>query len=56
MKHFDLLESRHHVKEYSDVIPAKELIEGALWKAWKTTPSKNSLKFQFSSLSNTLNT
>ena len=41
MKHFDLLESRHHVKEYSDVIPAKELIEDALWKAWKTTPSKN---------------
>ena len=41
MKHFDLLESRHHVKEYSDKIPAKELIENALWKAWKTTPSKN---------------
>lgn len=41
MKHFDLLENRHHVKEYSDVIPAKELIEDALWKAWKTTPSKN---------------
>ena len=41
MKHFDLLESRHHVKEYSDVIPAKELIENSLWKAWKTTPSKN---------------
>ena len=41
MKHFDLLETRHHVKEYSDKIPKKELIENSLWKAWKTTPSKN---------------
>ena len=41
MKHFDLLENRHHVKEYSDIIPKKELIENSLWKAWKTTPSKN---------------
>mgnify|MGYP001263938849 CR=1 FL=1 len=41
MKHFDLLESRHHVKKYSDKIPPKELVEQALWKAWKTTPSKN---------------
>lgn len=41
MNHFDLLESRHHVKTYSDRIPDKEKIERALWKAWKTTPSKN---------------
>lgn len=41
MSHFDLLESRHHVKTYGDRIPDKEKIERALWKAWKTTPSKN---------------
>ena len=41
MKHFDLLENRHHVREYSLIIPKKELIENSLWKAWKTTPSKN---------------
>ena len=42
MKHFDLLETRRkHVRKYSDKIPPKELIEKALWKAWKTTPSKN---------------
>jgi hypothetical protein len=41
MKHFDLLENRHHVRKYSDKIPSKKLIEDALWKAWKTTPSKN---------------
>lgn len=41
MKHFDLLEGRHHVREYSVKIPPKELIDKALWKAWKTTPSKN---------------
>lgn len=39
--HFDLLESRHHVYKYSDEIPPKELIDEALYKAWKTTPSKN---------------
>jgi len=39
--HFDLLESRHHVKEYSEDIPPKELIDKALYEAWKTTPSKN---------------
>ena len=41
MKHFDLLENRHHVREYSNEIPPKELIEKSLWEAWKTTPSKN---------------
>ena len=42
MKHFDLLETRRrHVKKYSEKIPPKELIEQALWKAWKTSPSKN---------------
>mgnify|MGYP001166347329 CR=1 FL=1 len=39
--HFDLLESRHHVKEYNSDVPPKELIDIALYKAWKTTPSKN---------------
>jgi len=39
---FDLLETkRKHVKKYLDTIPDKKLIENALWKAWKTTPSKN---------------
>ena len=41
MSHFDLLEKRHHVRKYSDKIPPKEMIENALYKAWKTTQSKN---------------
>ena len=41
MSTFDLLEGRHHVRKYSDKIPPKEQIESALWKAWKTTPTKN---------------
>ncbi len=42
LKHFDLLETkRKHVRKYSDKIPEKQLIENALWKAWKTTPGKN---------------
>ena len=42
MNTFKLLETkRKHVKKYSDKIPDKKLIEKALWKAWKTTPSKN---------------
>jgi len=41
MNTFDLLESRHHVYKYNDEIPPKKLVEDALWKAWKTTPSKN---------------
>lgn len=39
---FDLLEKRHHVRSYiRGKIPPKEHVESALWKAWKTTPSKN---------------
>ena len=41
MNTFNLLEGRHHVKKYSDKVPPKEIIEKALWKAWKTTPTKN---------------
>jgi len=42
MKHFDLLENkRKHVKWYNDKVPPKKLIFEALWKAWKTSPSKN---------------
>ena len=42
MNTFDLLETkRKHVRKYNDKIPDKKLIERALWKAWKTTPSKN---------------
>ena len=42
MNTFDLLETkRKHVRKYSDEIPDKKLIERALWKAWKTSPSKN---------------
>ena len=41
MNTFDLLHKRHHVRRYSDKIPPKEMIENALYKAWKTTPSKN---------------
>jgi hypothetical protein len=39
---FELLETkRSHVKTYSSEIPAKEDINDAVWKAWKTSPSKN---------------
>ena len=39
---FDLLEEkRKHVRKYSNKIPPKDKVELALWKAWKTTPSKN---------------
>ena len=42
MKHFDLLEQkRKHVKTYKKDIPPKEIVERALYKAWKTSPSKN---------------
>jgi len=38
---FDLLEKRHHVQSYiKGKIPPKEYVESALWKAWKTSPSK----------------
>ena len=39
---FDLLENkRAHVLKYSDRMPDRKIIEEALYKAWKTTPSKN---------------
>ena len=39
---FDLLETkRAHVLKYSDRMPDRKIIEEALYKAWKTTPSKN---------------
>jgi hypothetical protein len=43
MSYFDTLEdNRNHVKKYNmDKIPPKAMIERALYKAWKTTPSKN---------------
>lgn len=43
MNPFDLLEKkRKHVRLYKkDIIPPKWQIEKALYKAWKTTPSKN---------------
>ena len=43
MNYFDTLEKkRKHVKKYDmNKIPPKECIERALYKAWKTTPSKN---------------
>ena len=42
MNTFDLLETkRKQVFNYSDKIPDKGIIEDALYKAWKTTPSKN---------------
>ena len=42
MNYFDTLEKkRNHVKKYSNKIPDKKIIENALWKAWKTSPSKN---------------
>ena len=43
---FELLEKRRrHVREYkTNVIPDKKLIDEALWKAWKTTPSKQNMQ------------
>jgi len=39
---FELLETkRSHVKTYSKKVPPKEEINDAVWKAWKTSPSKN---------------
>jgi len=39
---FDLLETkRSHVKTYSKKVPPKKEIQDAVWKAWKTSPSKN---------------
>ena len=43
MNYFDTLEKkRNHVKKYDMTkIPSKEKIDRALYKAWKTSPSKN---------------
>ena len=39
---FDFLETkRHHVRSYKKQAPLQSTIDQALWKAWKTTPSKN---------------
>jgi hypothetical protein len=39
---FKLLETkRSHVKTYKPEIPPQEEIHDAVWKAWKTSPSKN---------------
>jgi len=39
---FELLETkRSHVKTYSNEIPPKEDVHDAVWKAWKTSPSKS---------------
>ncbi len=45
INHFELLESkRKHIIHYSqDKIPEKNLVEDALYKAWKTQPSKNNM-------------
>ena len=40
MKHFELLEDRHHVVHYKEEVPPKEVVDKALWEAWKTSPSK----------------
>ena len=43
MNYFDTLEKRRrHVNIYNDKVPDKKHIDNALWKAWKTTPGKNS--------------
>tara|TARA_B100001996_G_C18502734_1_gene532111 strand:- start:31 stop:804 length:774 start_codon:yes stop_codon:yes gene_type:complete len=43
--HFELLESkRRHIIYYSPTrIPEKKIVEDALYKAWKTQPSKNNM-------------
>jgi|TARA_B100001250_G_scaffold135999_1_gene116383 hypothetical protein len=49
INHFELLESkRKHIVHYSqDKIPEKKLVEDALYKAWKTQPSKNNMMAYF---------
>ena len=43
MNTFELLETkRKHVRRYKDIVPDKAIIDKVLYKAWKTTPSKNS--------------
>jgi len=34
------LDSRKHVRIWSEEIPAKQIIDKVLWKSWKVTPSK----------------
>ena len=42
MDAYKLLSKRNHIHRYKeDKIPPKELIDDLLYKAWKTTPSKN---------------
>lgn len=42
MNTFELLETkRKHVRRYKDIVPDKAIIDKVLYKAWKTTPSKN---------------
>ena len=42
MDAYELLSKRNHIHKYKqDKIPPKELIDDLLYKAWKTTPSKN---------------
>jgi len=42
MNTFELLETkRRHVRTYSEKIPPLDEVKDALWKAWKTSPSKN---------------
>jgi len=42
MNYYELLETkRRHVKIYNNKVPPKSIIANALWKAWKTSPSKN---------------
>ena len=42
MELFDLIEKkRRHVRSYKPDIPPKEIVDECLWKAWKTSPSKN---------------
>jgi len=42
MNTFELLETkRRHVRKYSEKIPPLDEVKDALWKAWKTSPSKN---------------
>jgi len=38
---FKLLEDRHHVIHYKEEVPPKEVVDKALWEAWKTSPSIN---------------
>ena len=42
MNVYEILSKRNHIHKYNEEkIPSKELIDDLLYKAWKTTPSKN---------------